>query len=340
VTPDIPTVPPLHPDPPRDGYGRYLLPDPADQVVRPWTRATTIAHLLDDTHLLTQWKRRMVLQGCATDPTLLAGVAELADALTGADLTDARDIKAALDAICDQAAKTAGAEQGSAWGTLLHAVTEWADAGRLGEIETPPEVVVDLVAYLTVMDDARIVRPQEYIERIVVNTQVDTAGTFDRLLRLPDGRLVVGDLKTQKTVTFGWLAIAIQLAEYANADAMWNAETQTWEPLPDDLDKTVGIVMHLPVGSATCKLYELDLDAGWQAARIAHEVRQLRGRTRQLGRPYTRAGADPHLHLVQCATDTGALEGLWRNLNARGLWNDQLTTAAAARKAQLLQHAA
>jgi hypothetical protein len=260
---EIPFIPSMRPEPKRDDYGRYVLPD-LNGVQRSWTRATTVAHALDDEFHLTQWKRRMVLSGAALRPGLLANVPELTRALVqaGDDWRVAKDIKRELDGLCDEAAEAAGAGDGAKLGTLLHTITEYYDADRIDEIDIliPEALVEDVREYARVMDGAGLGRPAEFIERIVVNSRVDSAGTFDRLLRLPDGRLVVGDLKTQKTVDFGFLSIAIQLAEYAQADAMLDDEAGTLVPLPAELDRSVGIVMHLPVGQATCTLYELDLD--------------------------------------------------------------------------------
>lgn len=345
-----PIIPPLRPEPARDGYGRYLLAHPTTGRTRPWTRATTLAHTLDDTSALTRWKRRMVLQGAAADPTLLAGVPELVDALTYADGPEARDLKAALDAVCDAASNTAGAGDGAGWGTALHAVTEYLDAGRIQDIDIPTDLIADIAAYQQCLTQAGISAPVEHIERIVVNTTVDTAGTYDRLLRLPDGRLVVGDLKTQQVI-YDWLAISVQLAQYAHADAVYNPATGDVEPLPDDLDITTGIVIHLPARSGNCKLYEVDLDAGWRAAQMSSDVRATRGQARTYGRPWTppqhalkapddQDRANALLAVIMLAPDAATLTRLWRTANAEGRWTPAHTEAAAHRKAQLTGRAA
>lgn len=343
----IPTIASMRPEPARDTYGRYVLPDPATGAERSWTRATTIAHTLDDTHHLTQWKRRMVLQGLAAEPDLLAGVPELTAALTeaGDDWRAAKQIKQQLDLLCDAAAETAGAGDGALWGTLLHTITEYADADRLDEIadQIPDELKDDLAAYLRTMADTRIGTPPEYIERILVNTRVDSAGTTDRILDMPQpcprcgGTLKIGDLKTQKDI-FDYLSICIQLAEYAYADALVDPATGQLVPMPDQLCRCTGIVMHLPVGKATCTLHELDLIDGWEAAQAAHTVRQFRSRGKAMGRPYTRpapATGDRVLTLINSANHPDALTALWRDLTSRGEWTDRHTEAARARKAEL-----
>jgi hypothetical protein len=340
---DIPYIPSMRPEPERDRLGRYVLPDPVSGGTRSWTRATTIAHALDDEFHLTQWKRRMVLTGAALQPGVLAAVPELARALerAGDDWRAAKEIKAELDGLCDTAAEAAGAGDGAKLGTLLHTITEYEDAGRFGEIGhlVPDELRRDLAAYVTAMGAAGFGRPPEFIERIVVNSRVDGAGTFDRLLSLPQpcrvcgGTLQVGDLKTQKSVDFGFLSIAIQLAEYAQADAMYDDETKSLVPIPDELCKCLGVVMHLPVGQATCTLYELDLVAGWEAALAAHDVRTWRQRSKGLGRVYVprTAPGDRVLTLIRSAGHPDALRALWADFDAKGEWRPEHTAAAQAR---------
>lgn len=350
----IPHIASMRPEPVRDTYGRYVLPDPANGADRSWTRATTIAHTLDDTHHLTQWKRRMVLQGLAAEPTLLLGVTDLTADLTAAgdDWRIAKPIKQQMDLLCDAAAEVAGAGDGANWGTLLHTITEYADANRLDEImptitswDKPGESLLrDLGAYLAAMDGAGIGRPAEYIERILVNTGVDAAGTTDRILDMPQpcpqcgGTLKIGDLKTQKSI-FDFLSICIQLAEYAYADALIDPATGQLAPMPDALCRCTGIVMHLPVGKATCQLYELDLIAGWDAAQAAHTVRQFRDRGKGMGRAYTAPATvtgDRVLTLIRSANHPSALVALYRDLKSRGEWTDLHTQAAAARKTELI----
>jgi hypothetical protein len=349
---DLPIIPSMRPEPARDAYGRYLLPNVDNQSSRrAYTRATTVAHTLSDEHLLTQWKRRMVAIGISRDPDLVRTAYELGCGLDAVadDWRAAKELKKELDGLCDSAATLAGADCGSSLGTLLHTITEYLDAGRMAEINDliPEELWPDVAAYEATMNAAGIRCPVEWIERICVNSTIGSAGTWDRLLQLPDGRLVIGDLKTQKTVDFGWLEIAIQLAEYAYADALFDPEAGTLGHMPDGIDRRTAIVMHLPVGSAKCTLWEIDIVRGWRYAKLAAEVRAARKDSKALGQVYqaTRPAriaaepssepGDPLLYLIRNATHTDALTGLWRNAGP-GEWTEAHTTAAAARKAELL----
>lgn len=328
-------IPSMRAEPKRNEDGLYLLPDPETGRERSWTRATTLAHKLDtDTYHLDRWKDRMLLEGLKRHP----------DRLT--DVRPAPRTRADKDAQADLARelrRAAGAEEGSDLGTALHSLTEWYDAGRLSEIEVPEVFQADLDAYVSTMAAEGITTEPGWIERVVINKTTQTAGTFDRFLRLPDGRLVIGDLKTQKTVNFGWLSIAIQLAEYANADAMEDPPLSgQLAPLPDELDKTTGIVMHLPVGKASCSIWAIDLVAGWEAAQLAVEVDAMSRRSKALGRPYrnpssldTRTRVAQISYLISLAQHPKALEGLWRSANADGLWTQEHTNQARARRAEL-----
>jgi hypothetical protein len=69
--------------------------------------------------------------------------------------------------------------------------------------------------------------------------------------------------------------IPLQLALYAHATHWWDG--QAWQPMiPVDQHKAV--VIHLPVGQGKCLLYEVDIDAGWEAVQLAMAVRSWRKR--------------------------------------------------------------
>lgn len=344
------TIPSMRPEPSRDHNGRYLLPGPDGQT-RAWTRATTLVGALKDLNGLIDWKRRKVAEGLAVNPQLLKAVPAMAAQIEAAeDWRQAKEAKAAFNALCDQAADAAGANKGSVAGTQAHTLTEYADAGRLAEVidlATDSELA-DLRAYLDACDRAGVIRPVEYIERIVINSVVDSAGTLDRLVDVRalcprcGGTLRVADVKSQQSVDFGFMEICAQLAQYANADGMVNPDTGVLEPMPEALCRCTGIVMHAPVGSAICDIYQIDLQVGWEAAQIAHRVRQLRKESMTFGRLYAPpADVAPlpggqAMYLVQHAGHVDALKALWRDLARRGQWTNDLTTAAAARKAELL----
>jgi hypothetical protein len=124
---------------------------------------------------------------------------------------------------------------------------------------------------------------------------------------------------------------------------MLDPETGDLVDLPGDLCRCWGLVMHLPVGSGECTLYDVDLTDGWHAAQLAHEARTVRARSKAMGAPYRRprppattGPGERALYLIRNAGHPDALTALWRDLSARGEWTDELTKAAKARKAELV----
>lgn len=250
------------PEPSRDRYGRYLLPQPAGKD-KGYTRATTIAKTLSDTYGLTRWQVRMAAQGLTQRPDLFARVAAAAG-----------DTKT-LDVVCEEAKEAAAASSGANIGTALHAFSEAVDAGRPVHIPAPWDA--DVAAYTAALTAARITVDPDFIETVLALHSLEVAGTMDRLVTMPDGRRLIADLKTGKDLTYGWGEIAIQLALYAHAEQIFDVATGQYRPMPE-VDQDEALVMHLPAGQARCDLYVVDIAAGWDAVQTALVVRAWRKR--------------------------------------------------------------
>jgi hypothetical protein len=250
--------------------------------MRSWTRATTHAKTVADQFGLTKWQLRMVAQGLVARPDYYAGVAA------------ANGDKRKLDRICEEAKEAAAASSRANIGTALHAFTERYDAGD--PLEVPDMWVKDYEAYITAMADAHITVHPDWIERLTVVPEVDVAGTFDRIVTMPDGRLLIADLKTGADLSYSWNEIGIQLALYSRGVGLWNGTppkinidhgTDAYDPMPT-VDQTEALVMHLPVGEARCTLHLVDLEVGWEMALTCHQVREWRKR-KDTHRPFTDA---------------------------------------------------
>jgi hypothetical protein len=253
----------------RDSYGRYKLRHPADGKVRAWTRATTYAKSVSDTFALSQWSQRMVLKGAALRPDLTAMAYKL----------DVKAHKDRMNNLADQAKAAAGDKVAANLGTALHAFTEDLDKGL--PVVVPDQHVRDVEAYRMALADAGLMVFPHLIERVTVITEFEVAGTFDRILQLPDGSWVIGDLKTGADLSYGWQEIAIQLALYAhgvNQAGVYDIRSETWEKLPFRVREDIAVVMHLPIGAGKCTLYQVDLRQGWEAAALCGKVREWRKR--------------------------------------------------------------
>jgi PD-(D/E)XK nuclease superfamily protein len=320
------------PEPKRDRYGRYLLPDPDSGKELPWTRATTFAKSISDSFGLTNWQLRMAVKGVAMRADLYALAA-----------ATPIDDKSKLDRIAKDAKEAAAASSGANIGSALHGFTERLDRGET--LDVPEPWAADVRAYHQALNKATVRIMPEYIERIIVVPELRVAGTLDRIVQLADGALHIADVKTGKDLSYGWLEISIQLALYAHAAVMWNDTTQAYEPMPN-VDPNWGIVMHVPASKGRCELYQVDIGAGWEAAQTCQTVRRWRNR-RDLASPFAavnlvpldnlvrQTGTNQLLAEIDQAGTVGELEAIWTRADADGTWTSALTAAAAKRKQQL-----
>lgn len=185
-----------------------------------------------------------------------------------------RSNRTALAELCEQALAIAGAGQKASIGTAVHEFTEAIDAGFW-----PDFIPSDLVGPLQAYQSNTAVLEVVDVEVFVVVDEIAAAGSLDRLVRLPDGRVLVGDIKTGASEPEYPLGVTTQCAIYAHGQR-YASDTGRRSPLHPDLDLSTGVLIHLPIQRGAegyrCDLYELDLDWGWAAARAAIGVRELR----------------------------------------------------------------
>lgn len=276
----------------RDRWDRPILPHPETGVVQSWTRPSTLARTLDDEYLLNQWKCRQVAYGVAKRPDLVALAAS-------ADPNDRRTLNDVADQAMAYAKSAAGANLGSALHKFLHRYDRNpAGAGEWAH-EVPVELLPTLAAYGDGLARYGLRTDPRYIECLVANTQINAAGSFDRLLLCADGAYRVADIKTGQELDYSWLYILIQLATYANSVAIWrrspdaaqNPRSGVWEALPANLDRTTGLVIHLPSGGTDCTVYRIDLTEGWKDAQTAALVRERRRVAKTFVAPLAASGA-------------------------------------------------
>lgn len=260
-------------EPDRDRWGRPLIVPPDGGKPVGYTRATTVAKTLDDEGSLTKWAQRLTAAGLARRPDLLALVASK----LGPDGDIPEQHKGDIQRLCDEAKEHGGGSRAANLGTALHSLTELVDLGH--DVYIPNDMQADIDAY------RQAVQPFEVlgIEQFVVLDEHKIGGTFDRLWRLPDGRVVIADLKTGRDLSYSWKSISVQLAVYANA-VRYNDGLRT--ALPADMDRDTGIVIHLPVGQGRCDLYSVDLRAGLIALQHSMWARNWRNR-RDLHSPFS-----------------------------------------------------
>lgn len=248
-------------EPKRDRWGRPLIiPPDGGTKLTPYVRVSTLAKTLDDQSGLMKWMQRQVA----------VGIAARADLYALAKATDPDDRRTFAD-LCEQAMAAAGASAAANRGTALHSFTEAIDNGH--DIDIPPEYAADMAAYRAAMAPLEVVMS----ERFVVVDSLETAGSFDRLVRLPNGQHVIADIKTGKDAATYANATAAQMACYAHG-LLYNPENGAREPLPGDVSTSLGLLIHLPAGAGACSIYKVDLNWGWTLAWVSVEVRDMRKR--------------------------------------------------------------
>lgn len=289
-----------------DDLGRYVVPDPDSDnpnAVRHIQRTSDLVHSVSNTDLLDKWQDRMIVQGLAVEPQLLARV----------DLNqDKRALKTNLQQIAAQAFTASGAEVRRERGSQLHYFIE-AVLTQFATLEQiPPEYRDEVRAAITAHQAAGIeIGAAGTIERTLYNREADVCGTADLMpVRMPNGMYLVDDWKTGDDLDWSWAEIAMQLAVYANADLMleWDttgAGSWKWVPAPI-VEKTVALVAHVPVDEKTCDIYQIDIERGWRGVKLALMVRDWYSEPGKVAvklDPKKWAAAEPAL------TGAGVLEG-------------------------------
>ena len=236
-----------------------------------YTRVSTLADALGDKSSLIPWSCANAMVGMVKDPSIAAQVGSLAAKYDNPWYVP--EGKKAIQPIVKRAQEAGGGDRASSFGTSFHEFTEVIDEGRWPEY-APAELVPWLHAYRERMAEFECID----MELFVVNDELKTAGSFDRLWRLPDGRVVVADLKSGRSDPQFPMKVGIQVATYANS-VRYDQATGERSPLHEDLDVTEGLLVHAPIlggGKPEVKVYPLDLVRGYELARLAVQVREAR----------------------------------------------------------------
>ena len=207
----------------RNRWGHYLITPPEGGKPKGYIRATTVAKTLDDQGSLIAWKAAMALTGVMRRPGLRAQLeAAIAEHPTTGPWYGGIEAKRAMKLVED-AAQAGGSSDRAEIGTALHAICEAYDLGQT-PVVSQTETAADLAAYSKWITDNQITFSAEHIESIVVLDEYQVAGKADRLVAHIPGHQapMVADLKTGGSLDYGQQAIAVQLAIYAHADAVYH----------------------------------------------------------------------------------------------------------------------
>lgn len=207
---------------------------------------------------LERWKLGQVAAGIATNEDLRRLAA------SGED--EAKD--AAYQAMDRQKQK---ANLGTATHKVSEKVTTAAEA-----FEVAAEFRPAMERFGRMLDDHAIVVKQT--ELVLVNLTVGYAGTADRLATHPDLGRVICDLKTGKVAYFD---NAMQLAALANAEYAFVPDIGL-VPMPG-INRTEGLILHLPEDGDTADVWALPLADAWQAFQACCVIKGLMSKDENKG---------------------------------------------------------
>lgn len=265
----------------RDRWGRYLVVPLGGGTPKGYTRVTTVAKALDNGGGLAAWKSAMTVCGVIKRRGLRSQWEALINQHDGDPWYSGVHGKAACKSLVEECAAAGGSNERRDTGTSLHALTALIDVGR------PPthlttETERDLVGYVQTMRHAGITVVEHMVEVTVVLDDYEVAGTFDRAVLVPGFDLpLIADLKCGADLSYSWQSIAVQLAAYSRANAIYRqgpADDGSQDerlPMPA-VDQDNGLIIWLDAGTGNCELFLIDLAAGWQAFERSMWVREWR----------------------------------------------------------------
>ena len=247
-----------------------------------YTRVSTLAGALDDKSNLGEWLAANAMVGMVKDPSIASQIGSLTSKY--GDPWYAPEGKKALKPLIKRAQEAGGSDRASGVGTAAHEYTEVIDSGAWPEY-VPAELAGWLRAYQSRMEGIEVLGS----ELFVVNDPLKCAGSMDKLVRMPDGRVLAADLKTGRSDPDYPLKLSVQLACYANS-VRYDQGTGVRSPLHPDIDLNSAILIHMPVLSGRephAVLYEVDIEWGLRMAELSVKVREARSseRSKRLTKP-------------------------------------------------------
>lgn len=293
---DMDTIDSCSDDFDRDQWGRPLVIMP-DGSIAPHARVSTISGLATNAHGLRKHDECQAAIAIARCP-------DIAAILSGMDYSDDAQ-KSKISALVKEARTRCGSTIAANWGTAVHLHSQIGATRAF----LPGVIREDVESIRVELERTGISALESEVK--IVNSAHDlmVAGTFDTLYRIPSGvvitlqrtgqvinlsdRVIVGDSKTGKIRNVN---VAAQLAGYSYGER-YAVRTGDRTPIHPDLERRVGLSVHIPRGEGRTEFGFIDLEGGREllaAARTLHRMSD--GRTLTLPvpdvQPYVRILAE------------------------------------------------
>lgn len=335
----------------RSRGGRPIIQRP-DGTLADYTRASSLGSVLDDPTGLHKWQIREAIKGiCSRKQFVIAVNAHSLD-------------NEKMDEIIEMGLDASGASDASHAGTAVHELADRYDHGQ--EPYVDEDYAEGINSYLWVTRGLEVVMSEEF----GVCDELEVGGTPDRIYRLrgdvemPDGSilkagtLIIGDVKTSKTLKYGEIDFGVQLACYARSQrydisggktANWKkrkvpvGERSPWvisdEGVVEEVNRDWALIVWIPQGTGTAELRPVDLQLGWELAKLAEHVRLTRADVKErVIHPAVRVYEDFErtLDLADSVADLAAAHQ--RAVTAEA-WDADLKALFTARKLELIDAA-
>ena len=308
-------------------------PDDPTKTLR-YSRDSSYAKVLDDEKALESWRMWKSMTGVARSKGLAAEVNACKD-----------DDRIQKEVLRNKALDKGDASEKADMGVALHAMTVRAEDVTDVDFDPPEQYVADLDAYRDALATYGLV--SEMIEVHLVNDDFRAAGTADRIFRstlpliAPDGTriepgdLILADLKTGK-LDFGLPNYCVQAFLYGSSK-LYDVVTERRLATPP-IRQDWCLLIHLPVGKATCTVLWCSMQIGRHGAEMARDVKEWRRKWKngEYDCPVASVPVDP---VVELSSQLGAVsvgEALDNALEAMTAYCqariNQIGTNPAARK--------
>lgn len=240
-----------------------------------YDRISELAGNLEDKSNLSPYHQAQAVFGAVTNKHLFMQFRALASEHEDPWNAAKKEVKDLLY----QSRQLGGEQRKSGLGTGFHRYAHLVDEGvdiefPINDLEPWLDCYRQAMERFTVLQDEGFVVVDD-LDNPGSPEDIRCAGSFDRVVLDRDtGEVMVGDIKTGRSDNDFAMSPTVQVAGYAHG-VLYDQETGNRKEIHPALSVTKGLLIHVPVnggGSPECCIYPLDLERGWELAKMAADA--------------------------------------------------------------------